>query len=61
MLFRSFAAFVAAEDAPGCIELAQREGYTAWMGGHVEKEGDRKAVILEPLGISFEGESLKVR
>jgi phosphoribosylformylglycinamidine cyclo-ligase len=56
-----FAAYIAAEDAPGCIELAEHEGYHAWLGGHIEKDGDRKAVILEPLGIAFEGESLQVR
>jgi phosphoribosylformylglycinamidine cyclo-ligase len=56
-----FAAYVAAEDAPGCIALAEHEGYTAWLGGRVEKQGDRKAVNLEPLGIAFEGDTLKVR
>lgn len=56
-----FAAYVAADDAARCVELAQAAGYKAWIGGRVEKEGSRKAVVLEPLGIAFEGETLKVR
>jgi phosphoribosylformylglycinamidine cyclo-ligase len=56
-----FAAYVDAADAQRCIDLAQREGYTAWLGGHVEKQDGRKAVVIEPLGIAFEGETLKVR
>lgn len=56
-----FAAYVNAADADRCIEIAKREGYTAWIGGRVEKEGSRKAVVIEPLGIAFEGDTLKVR
>jgi hypothetical protein len=33
----------------------------AWLGGRVEKRGNRKAVEIEPLGITFDGETLKVR
>jgi phosphoribosylformylglycinamidine cyclo-ligase len=56
-----FAAYVDAADADRCVELARRAGYDAWIAGTVRKEGDRKAVHIEPLGITFEGESLKLR
>lgn len=56
-----FAAYVAAEDADQCVEIARREGYDATLAGRVVKEGDRKAVHIEPLGIAFESETLKVR
>ena len=52
-----FAAYVAAEDAGRCVEIARAEGYEAW----VAKEGERKAVEIVPLGITFEGETLQVR
>ena len=56
-----FAVYVAPEDAGRCVELARREGYTAWVGGQVRREGTRKAVEIEPLGITFEAETLQVR
>jgi phosphoribosylformylglycinamidine cyclo-ligase len=56
-----FAVYVAPDVAPRCLELASREGYMAWLGGRVEKRGNRKAVEIEPLGITFDGETLKVR
>ncbi|MGA2496985.1 MAG: AIR synthase related protein [Tepidisphaeraceae bacterium] len=56
-----FAAYVGAKDAARCVELATREGYTACMGGVVKKQGVRKAVEIEPLGMTFEGETLQVR
>jgi hypothetical protein len=31
------------------------------VGGYVQKDGDRKAVEIEPLGITYEGETLRVR
>lgn len=56
-----FAVYVSPADAPNCLTLARENGYTAWVGGAVRKQGPRKAVEIEPLGIVFEGESLKVR
>ena len=56
-----FAAYVAGADAERCVQLAQQAGYDAWHAGTVQKQGKRKAVEIEPLGITFEGESLQVR
>jgi phosphoribosylformylglycinamidine cyclo-ligase len=56
-----FAAYVDAADADNCVRIAESAGYTAWVGGTVHREGGRKAVVIEPLGIEFEGESLNVR
>jgi phosphoribosylformylglycinamidine cyclo-ligase len=56
-----FAAYVRAGDAARCVEIAKSAGYDAWVGGRVEKRGDRKAVEIEPLKITFEGDTLQVR
>jgi phosphoribosylformylglycinamidine cyclo-ligase len=56
-----FAAYVAAADAERCVELAKANGYEAWIGGSVIKQGQRKAVEILPLGIVFEAETLQVR
>ncbi len=56
-----FAAYVAPQDAARCVELATAAGYDAWVGGTVHKQGARKAVEIVPLGITFEGDTLKVR
>lgn len=56
-----FAAYVAPDDAERCVKLAIEEGYNAWNAGTVQKQGDRKAVEIVPLGITFEGDTLNVR
>jgi phosphoribosylformylglycinamidine cyclo-ligase len=56
-----FAVYVPADQATRCIDLANAAGVHAWLGGTIEKDGDRKAIVIEPLGIEFEGESLKIR
>ena len=56
-----FAAYVAPEDADRCVKLATAAGYEAWTAGTVQKQGERKAVEIVPLGITFDGETLKVR
>ncbi len=56
-----FAVYVSADKAIRTIELAKSAGIHAWLAGTIEKEADRKAVLIEPLGIAFEGESLKIR
>ncbi len=56
-----FAAYVASEDAERCLTIARRCGHGAWIAGTVAKEGNRKAVEIAPLGITFEGETLQVR
>lgn len=56
-----FAAYVAPGDAERCVQLARMAGYDAWIAGSVRKQGDRKAVEIVPLGITFEGDTLQVR
>jgi phosphoribosylformylglycinamidine cyclo-ligase len=56
-----FAAYVAVPDVLECISAAKTAGIEAWECGRVAKEGSRKAVEIEPFGIVFEGDSLRVR
>jgi phosphoribosylformylglycinamidine cyclo-ligase len=56
-----FAIYVDPTDADACLRIAKETGYEAWIGGTVQKQGTRKAVEIEPLGITFEGETLQVR
>jgi phosphoribosylformylglycinamidine cyclo-ligase len=56
-----FAAYVSVGDIAGCISAAKSVGIHAWVGGTVLKEGQRKAVEIEPLGLVFDGDSLAVR
>ena len=56
-----FAAYVSPADATRCVTLARAAGYDAWIAGTVKKDGNRKAVVIEPLGITFEGDTLQVR
>lgn len=56
-----FAVYVDPAMANRCIELAGEAGYRAWVGGVVQKQGERKAVELAPLGITYDAETLQVR
>jgi len=56
-----FAVYVRPDDATACLKLAAEMGYVGWQGGIVLKNGQRKAVEIEPLGITFEAETLQVR
>ena len=56
-----FAIYVSPRDADACLRIARETGYTAWVGGRVERHGNRKAVEVEPLGITFHAETLQVR
>ena len=56
-----FAAYVPAEVADQVVAAARDTGYDAWIAGTVKREGDRKAVTVPPLGITFEGDTLQVR
>ena len=57
-----FAVYVDAEGR-GAMPASwrRRQGTRAWVGGTVTKEGDRKAVEIVPLGITFEGDTLQVQ
>lgn len=56
-----FAVYVAPGDAARCLSLAKAEGYDAWQAGVVRKDGDRKAVDIVPLGLTYTGETLHIR
>jgi phosphoribosylformylglycinamidine cyclo-ligase len=51
--------FVPKEDAAKAIKISERLGIKAYQAGTVE-EGTKK-IIIEPLDITFEGESLDLR
>jgi phosphoribosylformylglycinamidine cyclo-ligase len=56
-----FAAYVAPKDIEATLAIAKATGYDAWLAGHVKKEGQRKAVVVPSLGLTFEGDTLQVR
>ncbi len=56
-----FAVYLPAEQAAQAVELSEQLGLQAWIGGTVEKHGPRKAVLIEPLGLAYEGETLQIR
>ncbi|MGD2175742.1 MAG: AIR synthase-related protein, partial [Candidatus Brocadiaceae bacterium] len=56
-----FAVYVRAGDARRCLDCAESTGHRAWQGGTVHKEGERKAVVIEPLGVTYEADSLQIR
>jgi phosphoribosylformylglycinamidine cyclo-ligase len=56
-----FAAFVAADKAEAAVEAATASGYDAWIAGTVKKDGNRKAVVVPSLDLTFEGDTLNLR
>jgi len=56
-----FAVFVSPDDTAACVASAAEAGQLAWIGGTVQRSGNRKAVELVPLDVAFEAESLRVR
>lgn len=56
-----FAAYVSPENTEATLAAAKATGYTAWYAGRVRKEGERKAVVIPGLDLTFEGDTLKVR
>jgi phosphoribosylformylglycinamidine cyclo-ligase len=56
-----FAAYVSPDDVEKTVRVATENGYHAWTAGTVARQGGRKAVEIEPLGIVFEGDELRVR
>jgi phosphoribosylformylglycinamidine cyclo-ligase len=54
-----FAVYVPARDAPAVVAAAAAHGFPAWLAGTVEA-GER-AVVIEPLGVTYGGERLAVR
>jgi phosphoribosylformylglycinamidine cyclo-ligase len=56
-----FAVMVAPGEAEQCVALARSTGVEAWIGGRVEAAERGRAVVLEPLGIAYEEDTLRVR
>jgi phosphoribosylformylglycinamidine cyclo-ligase len=56
-----FAAYVAPRDIDATLAAATATGYDAWLAGCVKKDGTRKAVVVPPFGLTFEGDTLQVR
>jgi phosphoribosylformylglycinamidine cyclo-ligase len=56
-----FVVYVREGDADACLGVARAQEYAAWRAGTVYKEGGRKAVEIEPLGLVYEGETLQLR
>ena len=56
-----FAIYVAPEQSQQCLALAKEAGYDAWIAGRVIKDGNRKAVEIQPLGLTYDAASLQVR
>jgi phosphoribosylformylglycinamidine cyclo-ligase len=54
-----FALFVAAEDAERTAAAARKAGVDAWVAGKVE--AGAKRLVIEPLGIEYEGSELGLR
>ena len=54
-----FALFVAAEDAQPAVAVARKAGLDAWVAGAVE--AGPKCLIIEPLGLHYDGEELGLR
>ena len=56
-----FAVYVDPAQADACLKIAKETGYTAWHAGTIYKEREQKAVVLNSLGITFDGDTLQVR
>ncbi len=57
-----FALFVPASDAARAVEVSRQAGVKAWVAGQVEAAGSAgKQLVIEPLGVTFSGESLQLR
>jgi phosphoribosylformylglycinamidine cyclo-ligase len=56
-----FAAFVPEQSVKETLAAAEAAGNHAWVAGTVRRDGKRKAVTVPKLGLTFEGDSLRVR
>jgi phosphoribosylformylglycinamidine cyclo-ligase len=56
-----FALYVDPHQAEQCVAIARNSGIAGWVAGTVTRQGSRKAVEVEPLGIVFESSTLQVR
>ncbi|HEX6132087.1 MAG TPA: AIR synthase related protein [Actinomycetota bacterium] len=56
-----FVLYVRPEDADAALAAAGRAGYAAAPMGEVVRDGSRRAVEIEPLGLAYDGATLAVR
>lgn len=56
-----FAVYVSEVEAPACLAAARESGFDATDAGVVSKQGDRKAVEIPSIDVSYEGSSLQLR
>ena len=56
-----FAVYVDPQDVQKTLRLAESLRHTAWHAGTVEKQGQRKAVEILPLNLTYESDTLQVR
>jgi phosphoribosylformylglycinamidine cyclo-ligase len=56
-----FAVYVDSQDAHKCLKIAKEQRLDAWVAGSVIRQGQRKAVEIVPLNITFEAETLGIR
>jgi phosphoribosylformylglycinamidine cyclo-ligase len=56
-----FAVYVDADQVDSFLRVARETNYDAWRAGTVTKQGARKAIVIDPIGVTFEAESLQVR
>jgi phosphoribosylformylglycinamidine cyclo-ligase len=56
-----FAAYVAPSAVEATLAAARAAGYDAWLAGRVTKSGERRAVVVPSLGLTFEGDTLQLR
>ena len=56
-----FAAFVNPAQVASTLGAAKACGHDAWLAGEVVAQGNRKAVDIVPLNISYEADSLNLR
>jgi len=56
-----FLVYVPPAEAERYVAIATAGGYDAWVAGTVRREGERRAVELAPLGLTYQGETLRLR
>jgi len=56
-----FALYLPATAVDAALAAAKASGYKAWHAGTVKKDGNRKAVLIPPLGLEYDGSTLQVR
>ena len=54
-----FALYVASEDATRTVDVIRKAGVDAWVAGRVE--AGAKRLVIEPLGVEYQGSELGVR